>query len=110
MKATYIRKIENWRGKAGLYKLDPPFVPDNQDKQLVEFVIVSAVNNEIANETMIFEANKDGKCISFTDLACICDSQSHVDCLKKLGYTIFNLDWNAEVDKTKLNKLFDNLE
>lgn len=86
MKATFIKQLTDWRGNAAVYQLDPPFVPDNQDKKLVEFVIASAVNNEFAHETMIFEANKDGECVSFFALACIRENLSHSDCLAKLGY------------------------
>lgn len=94
MKATFIRKIENWLGDASLYKLDPPYVAksynDDSKEQTkeIEFVIASSVNHKFACETMIFEANKNGDCVSFMDLACITENQSHADCLKKLGYSI----------------------
>lgn len=53
-----------------LYRLDPPYVhEEGEEGEIdVEYVVVSAVKNGMAHETLIFPANKKGEILSMIEL------------------------------------------
>lgn len=73
------------RDKKSIYRMDPPFRDE-------EYVMVSAVNNQFAYETMMFASTPEGKIKSFTELAVIDNTISHPRLMKQIDYEIFKKD------------------
>lgn len=88
MKATLIKKIERFPGRASLYRLEPP-LEDGEDRH--GLVIASAANCPITGrpETYLFPANEDGEVTDWCELG---GSQkgtlSHGDVFADIGYEI----------------------
>ena len=49
-----------------LYRLDPPVAEEGEID--IEYVVVSAIFNKMAHETLIFPANKNGEILSMIEL------------------------------------------
>lgn len=80
--ATYIftPSLQNWRGAAGLYHMDPPYLG-------YEHVVISSVKNKWADETYIFPSDKDGLVTDFVALqGSTRPSTSHNEILTSIGY------------------------
>jgi hypothetical protein len=85
--ATFIKKLEGWRGYAALYKLSKSI--EDYAGEKYDYVIVSAIRNEMAHETFIFPADKDGKAISMGELkGSMQGTTSHAQVLREAGYEI----------------------
>ena len=95
--ATYVKRIDGWRGDAALYHLNPPttymaYDGDEYRPHETSFVIVSAVVVYGEPETYIFPADAEGECLSFGELE---GSQKgtlqHGDALRDAGYEIVQI-------------------
>lgn len=75
-----------------LYRLDPPYVhEEGEEGEIdVEYVVVSAVKNGMAHETLIFPANKEGEILSMLELWGRWGTMSHLLTLDSFGYTMAN--------------------
>lgn len=93
MKATFVRRVDGYRGDARLYRLDPPHHDGTA------YVVVSAVDlptvpgfgypsSYRTSETMAFAADADGFLTDgFADVA-MTPGKDHAECLAELGYTV----------------------
>ena len=72
-----------------LYRLDPPYVHEEGEID-VEYIVVSAVKNGMAHETLIFPANKKGEILSMLELWGRWGTMSHLLTLDSFGYTMAN--------------------
>ena len=72
-----------------LYRLDPPYVHEEGEID-VEYVVVSAVKNGMAHETLIFPANKNGENLPTIELWGRWVTMSHLLTLDSFGYTMAN--------------------
>ena len=72
-----------------LYRLDPPYVHEEGEID-VEYVVVSAIFNKMAHETLIFPANKKGEILSMIELWGRRGTMSHLLTLDSFGYTMAN--------------------
>ena len=72
--AKEIKQLEDWRGYAKLYEVDPPIgynynYETEQFEDTTPFVVVSAVVVPLSGpETYIFPANADGSTINMLEL------------------------------------------
>ncbi len=75
-----------------LYRLDPPYVhEEGEEGEIdVEYVVVSAVKNGMAHETLIFPANKKGEILSMLKLWGRWGTMSHLLTLDSFGYAMAN--------------------
>ena len=75
-----------------LYRLDPPYVhEEGEEGEIdVEYVVVSAVKNGMAHETLIFPANKKGEILSMLELWGRWGTKSHLLTLDSFGYAMAN--------------------
>lgn len=75
-----------------LYRLDPPYVhEEGEEGEIdVEYVVVSAVKNGMAHETLIFPADKKGEILSMLELWGRRGTMSHLLTLDSFGYTMAN--------------------
>ena len=75
-----------------LYRLDPPYVhEEGEEGEIdVEYVVVSAVKNGMAHETLILPANKKGEILSMIELWGRRGTMSHLLTLDSFGYTMAN--------------------
>ena len=75
-----------------LYQLDPPYVhEEGEEGEIdVEYVVVSAIFNKMAHETLIFPANKKGEILSMNELWGLRSTMSHLLTLDSFGYTMAN--------------------
>ncbi len=79
--ATFIRDLDGFYGSASLYKCEGGNLP--------EYVAVSAIRESFATETYIFEANSDGKVLSWTELdGSFRGDTDHDKALQGAGYTV----------------------
>lgn len=91
-KAYFIKTLVGWRSWAKLYKLDPPFVVEEdpcEDRYpgTFEFVIVSAVIAPFTGaETLVFPATDEGKPIDMLEIAGSRGTLSHSKVLADMGY------------------------
>lgn len=66
--ATFLRKLDDFRGDARLYILSEPMT-HNYDDEKSSYVIVSAADAPFSGpETYIFLANEDGEVINWGEL------------------------------------------
>lgn len=91
--ATKIRDIEGWRGRASLYKLDPPIEDEpwgDEPKKSFGHVVVSATIAMFSGpETYIFGAGEDGEVISWSELpGSYRGGLSHAEALQGAGYSV----------------------
>jgi hypothetical protein len=67
MIATKVKEMDDWRGDAALYKLDPPLVDGDGEH---EYVVVSAADAFMSGpETYIFAADMNGHVDCFIELS-----------------------------------------
>ncbi len=79
--ATFIRDLDGFYGHASLYKCKGGNLP--------EYVAVSAIRESYAVETYIFEANSDGKVLSWEELdGSFRGDTNHDEALQGAGYTV----------------------
>ena len=85
--ATFIKKMEGWRGDARLFTLDPPMT--KYDGTEIPAVIVSGVNVIGEPETYIFPADRDGGGFDFGELdGSFKGAIDHAKALENAGYQI----------------------
>jgi hypothetical protein len=89
-RATLIKKLEDFRGEAGLYKMEPPL--ERHEYVVVSAVTVPSYRDEplIENtETYIFPANESGEVTDWIELrGSLRDTLSHRDALTAAGYEL----------------------
>lgn len=85
----------NTLGHAESYRLDPPVAITRWDYRTdtditteYSLVVVSAVNNAYAHETMVFPSDEDGQISDFSELWLNQGSTDHVETLAFKGYEI----------------------
>lgn len=66
--AKLVKKVEDWRGDARLYKLSRPVKYGYPVKRQTSYVVVSAVTTYSDPETYIFPSNKKGEVLDGTEL------------------------------------------
>lgn len=77
MLAKLVKELDNFAGKAGLYKLDPPmkytkwdFETDEEVEYKTEYVVVSPANVMFSGpETYIFASDENGEVTDWMELA-----------------------------------------
>lgn len=88
--ATFIKKLDGFRGDARLYRCDPP-MPANEysdDKTPHEYVIVSA-SNILGPETYIFPASPEGEIANWSELkGSFQGDRNHMVALALAGYEV----------------------
>ncbi len=91
-KAHFIKDMEGMRGKASVYRLDPPLVEEDWEEKEkgAQFVVVSAFDVPFSGpETYIFQADEDGEILNWSEMGgSFKGGLSHVDALEGAGYTI----------------------
>jgi hypothetical protein len=96
MKAKFIKKLEGFRGNAGLYHVEPAVKWGYGEPKETSFVIVSAVNDSYAHETFIFPANEEGKILDWSELeGSMTGTTSHEEALNAQGYELEEDDSGA---------------
>lgn len=94
--ATFLRKLDGWRGDARLYKLSVPMkgeaITDEQDFDC-EYVVVSAVVAQSmfggGPETFIFAADESGEAINLLELpGSFIGALDHAKALLNAGYSV----------------------
>jgi hypothetical protein len=92
--ATFIKKLDDFRGDARLYKLSDPMVYesyyDDEKNKSYDYVVVSSANVPFSGpETYIFGADKKGEVVDWMDLpGSRRGSYSHEDVLEAAGYKV----------------------
>jgi hypothetical protein len=95
MKATFIKNITDWRGKASLYKVEPPieydspYDADDPPAKHSDYVIISAVYADFTGpETYMFPANENAEVLSWGELdGSFRGGLDHEKALQNAGYT-----------------------
>jgi len=81
--------LPDFRGKASLYKLDPPLKDYNGNSH--EYVIASTADVFSGVETYLFPSNEAGEVVSWSELpGSKRGGYSHVEIFDDLGYTVEN--------------------
>lgn len=92
--AKFIRKLEGWRGNAGLYKLSEPveYLANWSDTETTKtsYVVVSAVYAHFSgNETFIFPADVNGNVFDWGELpGSYRDGLDPIKALNDAGYQV----------------------
>lgn len=86
--ARYVGPAKGFRGDAGIYHLDEPYFVGERGTA-IHAVIASTVDLPFIGrwETMIFPATKDGKVLSWRDLAGGYET-TVTQAFEELGYTV----------------------
>lgn len=86
--ATFIKDLRGFRGRARLYRLDPP-APD-YDGNPREYVVVSAVDAMFSGpETYIFPASAEGEVVDWLEMdGSFQGDLDHERALANAGYTV----------------------
>lgn len=84
--ATLVRSADGFRGDARLYRCEPAF---DADGLLYEYVIVSAIHDDMYNETLIFPSNGYGTVVDWGDLrGSFAGDTDHERALRNAGYVV----------------------
>ena len=85
----------NTLGHAEAYRLDPPRSVPRWDAETDEdvtrehsLVVVSAVDNFYAHETLVFPSDRHGQIADWTEIFGIRDTTDHAEVLGAMGYEI----------------------
>lgn len=94
-KAYHYMHNANTMGHAEAYRLDPPrevtrwdFETDEDITTEHSLVVVSAVDNYYAHETLVFPSDENGQISDFTEIFGIRDTTDHAEVLGIMGYEI----------------------
>lgn len=92
--ATLVRELEDFSGRAALYKLSDPLPnwrdSDDPEYARYEFVVVSAATVAVSGpETYIFGSNEKGEIVSWSELpGSARGTLSHSEALSDAGYQL----------------------
>lgn len=85
----------NTLGHAEVYRLDPPrsvtrwdYKTDEDITTEYSLVVVSAVDNFFAHETLVFPSDENGQIADWTEIFGIRDTTDHDEVLGMMGYEI----------------------
>jgi hypothetical protein len=89
--ATFVKKLDNWRGNAALYQLAPPIEQTTYEDGVEKttkygHIVVSGVNHAFAHETMGFPCDSEGNVVNMLDLFCTKGTTDHRVALANAGY------------------------
>jgi hypothetical protein len=85
--ATFVKNLDNFRGDASLYHVDPPI--KNYDDREFPYVVVSAADAFGYPETYIFGADEDGEVLDWVELpGSFKGALDHERALEDAGYVV----------------------
>lgn len=96
--ATFIRCLNDWRGDARLYKVEPSYEGNDHlivsgavviDHPVIALASIFGANPARESETFIFPASADGEAISMMEMkGSISGEINHAKALANAGYAI----------------------
>lgn len=89
--STFIQSLSGFRGNAALYHLSETIPISDERLVLTDYVVVSAIHNELGMETYAFPADPDGKVLSWSELpGSLRNVMSHATVLENMGFPLHN--------------------